>query len=561
MPEHFRIVHRLRWRIRIVSQILKGDVEKTYLLEILLTKREGVKQVKAVPEIGSVTVWFDPKQLPDRNLLRVCDTILANLATARPHLFESRAPDPGAPVIETQFAVEGMTCASCALLIEMILRRDPRIQAVSVNFASETATVCGALSKEEIHRLGQKLGYRTQPLDTLAQRRLLMEKERGRIEEARRRFVRAALLSTPAIVIAMAMPRRRIWHWLQFLLTTPVVFGSGRPFFDKALALARRKSANMDTLVALGTGAAYGYSVPALLLGRHMALYFEAAAGIITFVLLGRYLEEKAKGQAHEAIYKLIDLQPQTATRIEEGREVVIPIDEVQVGDVLRVRPGERIPTDGEVLEGTTTVDESMLTGESMPVVKHPGEAVIGGCINGPGAFRMKATAVGPDTVLAGIVHLVDQAQAAKLPIQKTVDRISAVFVPGVLAISGVTFGGWWLASSRFTTALGNAISVLLIACPCALGLATPAAIMVGTGQAARRGIYIKNGESLEQAAHLTAVIFDKTGTITEGRPEVTDFIALRDDIDPRVLLAWVAAAEVNSEHFLARAIVEKAER
>ncbi len=561
MPEHFRIVHHLRRRIRIVSPVLKRETEKTYLFEILLTKREGVRQVRAVPEIGSLVIWFDPGQIPEENLLRVCDTILANLATTKPHLFESGPAFADAPVIETQFAVEGMTCASCALLIEMILKRDPRIRQVSVNFASETATVCGALSKEDIYHLVRKLGYRTQPLDTLAQRRLLMEKERRRIGDARRRFVRAALLSTPAIVIAMAMPKRRIWHWIQFLLTTPVVLGSGRPFFDKALALARQKSANMDTLVALGTGAAYGYSVPALLLGRHMALYFEAAAGIITFVLLGRYLEEKAKGQAFDAIYKLIDLQPQTATRVEDGREVVIPIDEVRVGDVLLVRPGERIPTDGEVVEGTTTVDESMLTGESMPVVKHPGDVVIGGCINGPGAFRMKVTAVGPDTVLAGIVNLVDQAQAAKLPIQKTVDKISAVFVPGVLAISGATFGGWWLASGRFTTALGNAISVLLIACPCALGLATPAAIMVGTGQAARRGIYIKNGESLELAAHLTAVIFDKTGTITEGRPEVTDVIVLRDDVDSRLLLAWVAAAEVSSEHFLARAIVEKAKQ
>ncbi|HEB77732.1 MAG TPA: copper-translocating P-type ATPase, partial [Methylothermaceae bacterium] len=551
----------LRRRLRIVSPVLKGDVEKTYLFEILLTKREGIKQVKAVPEIGSVTIWFDPKQLPPDNMLRVCETILANLATAEPKLFEPKPVDPNTPVIETQFAVEGMTCASCALLIEMILRRDPRVKEVNVNFASETASVCGALDKEEIYQLVSKLGHRTYPLDTLSQRKLLMEKERQRIEDARRRFVRAALLSTPAIVIAMAMPKRRIWHWIQFFLTTPVVLGSGRPFFDKAVALAKQKSANMDSLVALGTGAAYGYSVPALLLGRHMALYFEAAAGIITFVLLGRYLEEKAKGQAHEAIYKLIDLQPQTATRIEDGREVVIPIDEVGVGDILLVRPGERIPTDGAVIEGTTTVDESMLTGESMPVVKHPGDQVIGGCINGPGAFRMKATAVGPDTVLAGIVNMVDQAQAAKLPIQKTVDRISALFVPGVLAISGLTFGGWLLASGRFTTALGNAISVLLIACPCALGLATPAAIMVGTGQAARRGIYIKNGESLELAAHLTAVIFDKTGTITEGRPEVTDFIVLRDDIDSRVLLAWVAAAEVNSEHFLARAIVEKAQQ
>ncbi len=589
MAKHFQIAHHLRRRIRIVSPVLKGDPEKTYLFEILLTKRPEIKQVKAVPAIGSVTIWFDPDALPPPNLLKICDAILENLAAARPCLIEAAPPPPDAPVVEAQLAVEGMTCASCALLIEMVLRRDPRIREVQVNFANETAVVCGALPKPEIQRLIEKLGYRAHPLDTLSQRKLAMERERRRIEEARRRFVRAALLSAPAILIAMAMPRARLWHWLQFLLTTPVVLGSGRPFFTKAVALARRRRANMDTLVALGTGAAYGYSVPALLLGRHRELYFEAAAGIVTFVLLGRWLEEKAKGQAHEAIFKLLDLQPETATRIRDGKEEVVPIDQVQVGDRLRVRPGERIPTDGEVIEGTTTVDESLLTGESMPVVKNPGDRVIGGCINGPGAFVMRVTAVGPDTVLAGIVRMVDQAQAGKLPIQKTVDRISAVFVPAVMGIAALTFGGWLAAGARFTVALGNAISVLLIACPCALGLATPAAIMVGTGQAARRGIYIKNGESLELAAHLTVVVFDKTGTITEGRPAVVDFLNLTaglDDVNQSSplpleegmgerekgailhavqvptsnLLAWIAGAEAPSEHFLARALVEYAE-
>ncbi len=560
MAKHFQIAHRLRRRIRIVSPILEGDPEKTYLFEILLTKRPEVKQVKAVPAIGSVTVWFDPEALPPPNLLKICDAILENLAGARPRLIEAEPPPPDAPVVETQLAVEGMTCASCALLIEMLLRRDPRIHEVQVNFANETAVVCGALPKPEIQRLIEKLGYRAHPLDTLSQRKLVMERERRRIEEARRRFVRAAFLSAPAILIAMAMPKARLWHWLQFLLTTPVVLGSGRPFFTKAVALARQRRANMDTLVALGTGAAYGYSVPALLLGRHRELYFEAAAGIVTFVLLGRWLEEKAKGQAHEAIFKLLDLQPETATRIRDGEEEVVPIDQVRVGDRLRVRPGERIPTDGEVVEGTTTVDESLLTGESMPVVKNPGDRVIGGCINGPGAFVMTVTAVGPDTVLAGIVRMVDQAQAGKLPIQKTVDRISAVFVPAVMGIAALTFGGWLAAGARFTVALGNAISVLLIACPCALGLATPAAIMVGTGQAARRGIYIKNGESLELAAHLTVVVFDKTGTITEGRPAVVDFLPLSERYDERTLIAWIAGAEAPSEHFLARALVEYAE-
>jgi Cu+-exporting ATPase len=272
-------------------------------------------------------------------------------------------------------------------------------------------------------------------------------------------------------------------------------------------------------------------------------------------VLLGRYLEEKAKGQAHAAIRKLLDLQPQTATLLRDGEELVVPVDDLAPGDLILVRPGDKIPTDGTVVEGLSTVDEAMLTGESLPVVKEPGHNVVGGCINGNGALKVKVTAVGADTVLSGIVHMVEQAQSSKLPIQKTVDSISRVFVPTVMGISAVTFGTWLLLGAGFTTAFATGITVLLIACPCALGLATPAAIMVGTGRAAQKGIYIRNGESLEMATHLTTIIFDKTGTITEGKPYVTDFFNLTRIKDDK-LLGLVAAAESRSEHFLAKAVV-----
>jgi Cu+-exporting ATPase len=275
-------------------------------------------------------------------------------------------------------------------------------------------------------------------------------------------------------------------------------------------------------------------------------------------VLLGRFLEERAKGKAGEAIRKLIDLQPQTATILDGGVERVIPADELQTGVLILVRPGERIPTDSVVTSGESTVDESMVTGESIPVVKGPGMRVVGGCINGSGTLRIRATAVGTETVLAGIIRLVDQAQGAKLPVQKLADRISAVFVPVVIVIAAITGGRWILTGARLTTAAGHAISVLLIACPCALGLATPTAIMVGTGRAAQRGIFIRGGDSLELAAHLDTMIVDKTGTLTEGRPMVTDWINI-SSIEDKRLLTLAAGAELDSEHFLARAVVEYA--
>jgi Cu+-exporting ATPase len=551
-PRHYRIEHALRRRVRILAPSLRKDPERSYVLDILLRKRAGVKLVRAVPDIGSVVIHFDPTRLPRTSLYALLDAVLPNLGRARA---SAAAPiAPSGEERELSFAVEGMTCASCALLIELVLRRDPRVRHASVNLASASAMVRGALSKEEVYAAVERLGYRPLPMDTVAQRQLLMERERRHLAEAKRKAVWAAALSAPVTLIAMLEPKGRLWRWAQFLLSTPVVFWAGKSFFDKAWKLAKQRQANMDSLIVLGVGSAYAYSMAAIFF-RRPYLYFDAAAGIVCFVLLGRYLEEKAKGRAHEAIRRLLDLQPATATLLRDGGEIRVPVDDLVPGDLILIRPGEKVPADGVVVEGLSTVDEAMLTGESLPVAKEAGHPVTGGCVNGNGALKVQVGAVGADTVLAGIIHMVEQAQSSKLPIQKLVDRISAVFVPSVMAIGALTFGGWLLAGAGFTRSFANAITVLLIACPCALGLATPAAVMVGTGQAARRGIYIRNGESLELATHLTTIVFDKTGTITEGKPYVTDFRNL-SGLGDAELLGLAAGAESNSEHFLAKAVV-----
>ena len=554
--QHCQLVHQTRRRVRILAPSLRKDLERSYIYEILLRKHAAILQVRLVPALGSAVVYFNPALLPKAKLLRLLDTLLGNLGSTRDTASQTGLTSvcSDEPEREYNLALEGMTCASCGLLIEMLLRRDPRISSANVNFATETAQIRAKMAKNDLQDSIRALGYQAHSMDNLSQRRLQLSRERARIGEAWKRFFWAGLLSLPAIALGMAAPHTRLVGFLELIFTAPVVLWSGRPFFEKAWKLARQGSANMDSLVSLGVGSAFGYSVVALLRGRR-DFYFEAAAGIVAFVLLGRYLDERARGQAHEAIRQLIDLQPQTATVLRDGQEWVIPIDDVQIGDLLLVRPGERIPTDAEVVQGLSTVDESMLTGESMPVVKEAGHKVTGGCINGNGALQIRVSAIGADTVLAGIIHMVDQAQASRLPIQKLVDRVSGVFVPAVMVISGLTFFAWLAAGAGAARAFGTAITVLLIACPCALGLATPAAIMVGTGQAARRGIFIRNGESLEMASKLTAIVFDKTGTITEGKPVVTDFHNITRVRDKEILRI-AASAELHSEHFLGMAIV-----
>jgi len=553
--KHFKVVHRLARRIRVLAPALEKEQERCYILEILLRKHPAVSDVSLVAEIGSLTIRYDPAVLPEARLLATLDAVLGNLLAAPRAPHTPLAPVDG-PVQECSLAVEGMSCASCALLIEMKLRRDPRVRSATVNFASATLAVFGVIDRDGIAELVRRLGYEARPMDTLAQRRLLVEREKERIEEAKKRFVQAALLTVPVMLSGMAMHRSPLLRVVEFGLSTAILFGSSNSIFRKAWALARQGEANMDTLIAVGAGAAWAYSIPGVF-RMHHHVYFESAAGICTFVLLGRYLEERAKGKAGEAIRKLIELQPATALRIEaDGSEFEVDIDAVQIGDTLRVRAGDKIPTDGRVLAGSSTVDEAMLTGESLPVAKAPGDKVVGGCLNGNGSFTMTVTAIGADTVLSGIVKLVDQAQGSKLPVQKLADRISARFVPAVGGVAALTFGGWALAGHPVAHALAHSVAVLLIACPCALGLATPTAIMVGTGQAAKRGIYIRHGEALETAAQLSTLVFDKTGTITEGKPVVTDSFLLPGQ-DAAELATLLGATEAGSEHFLARALAD----
>lgn len=555
---HLRVVHRLAHRLRVVSTPLVKQPERCYILEILLRKHPAICGVRAVPEIGSVVVHYDPARLPEERLLATLDAVIGNIVSAPPPSVAkpaAAAPEtpPDGPMTECNVAVEGMTCASCALLIEMSLQRDPRVQGATVNFAAGTATVKGHLSRDELFASVKKLGYEPRPMDTLAQRRLVVEREKERLHLARKKLWQAVAMTVPVMASGMLMHQNPALRLIEFALSTATVFGPGGDIFRKAWMLAKQREANMDTLISIGAGAAWAYSLPGVLQSHHH-VYFESAAGILSFVLAGRYMEERAKGRASEAIRKLIELQPATALRLRDGLEEEVPVDDLVVGDLVRVRPGDKVPTDGVLVEGGSAIDESLLTGESLPVAKGFGDAVAGGCLNGTGAFVMRVSAVGGETVLSGIIRMVDHAQGTKLPVQRMADAISARFVPAVGAIAAATLGGWLLAGHPASRALAHSVAVLLIACPCALGLATPTAIMVGTGQAAKRGIYIRNGEALETAAKLTTLVFDKTGTITEGRPVVTDFVAA-DDADKAELLARVAGAESHSEHFLARAI------
>jgi Cu+-exporting ATPase len=550
-----RVVHRLPRRIRLIAPPLVKNAEKSYLLEILLRKHVAIENVRVVADIGSVTIHYDPAQLPEHRLLAIADAVIGNLAAAPNKTAISPAPTfvPEGAGQECLAAVEGMTCASCAALIELSLKRDPRVESVAVNYAAESVTIKGHLSRDELFATVAKLGYQARPMDTLAQRRLIVEREKARLATAKRRLVRAAWLTAPVMVSGMLMHRSPALRLMELALSTWVIAGPGSDIFKKAWTLAQQREANMDSLIAMGAGAAFLYSLPGVARMEHH-VYFESAAAIISFVLGGRYMEERAKGKASEAIRKLIELQPDTALRVTEAGDETVNIDDVQIGDVLRVRPGDKVPTDGVVLAGSSALDEALLTGEPLPVAKNPGDAVVGGCINGNGSFTLRVTAIGGDTVLSGIVKLVDHAQGSKLPVQKLADRISARFVPAVGIIAATTLAGWLLAGHPLSRSLSHAVAVLLIACPCALGLATPTAIMVGTGQAARRGIYIRNGEALETAATLDTLVFDKTGTITAGKPVVTDFLPVAEQDEAR-MLSLVASVEQHSEHFLARAI------
>jgi len=442
--------------------------------------------------------------------------------------------------------LSGMTCAACARTIERTLAGAAGVERAHVNFATSTATV---EFRPDLTKVGdligaiEDLGYgvpETEPApDTQGQ-------------EYRRRLIVSLLLALPVVVLGMM--HRAIW--LQLALTLPVVVYCGAPFYLGAWSALRHRSANMNTLIALGTGAAFLYSLYETLRGGH-GVYYEAAAAIIALILLGRTLEARARTKASAAIRRLMDLQPPTARLVRDGVETEVPLAEVRVGDVAVVRPGERIPVDGAVLEGASAVDESMLTGESMPVDKVPGAAVFAGTMNRSGAFKMEAAKVGRGTVLRQMIEMVRQAQGSRAPVARLADVVSGWFTLGVLLAAAATFGDW-LFFAPFSTAMVNAVAVLIIACPCALGLATPTAIMVGTGRAAEHGILIKGGEALEMARKIDTIVLDKTGTLTTGRPRVVA-IQPAPGYTEREVLRLAATTERYSEHPIAKAIVDAA--
>ncbi|GIO29275.1 MULTISPECIES: heavy metal translocating P-type ATPase [Paenibacillus] len=472
----------------------------------------------------------------------------------------------------TRFKLEGMTCAACANRIEKGLNKLPGVSNAAVNFALETATVeysPAEVSVSDMQSKVKQLGYKAIVQSDSEEQ---SDNRDQAVRKQKRKLIVSAILSLPLLWAMVAhfsftswiyLPDLFMNPWFQLVLATPVQFYIGWPFYVGAYKALRNGSANMDVLVSLGTSAAYFYSLYLTIdwyaKGANMHhgpnMYYETSAILITLVIMGKLFEALAKGRTSEAIKSLMGLQAKTARVIRDGQELTVPVEEVIAGDIVMVRPGEKIPVDGNVLEGESSVDESMLTGESLPVEKRAGDAVIGATLNKNGVLRVQATKVGKETALAQIIKVVEEAQGSKAPIQRVADVISGIFVPIVVGIAIVAFLVWYffVTPGNFSEALEKAIAILVIACPCALGLATPTSIMAGSGRAAELGILFKGGEHLEQTHKIDAIILDKTGTVTKGKPELTDVIAEGDEQE---FLRLVGAAEKNSEHPLAEAIV-----
>ena len=482
--------------------------------------------------------------------------------------------------------VEGMTCASCVGRVERALGKVPGVTEASVNLATGRARVTGTAEPGALRDAVTRAGYASpEPAPAHAHHHHgapdasadphaghAGPPARGEEEGLRRDAILALALAAPLLILEMgghlipavhhwigATIGDAAWRWISAALATAAMFGPGWRFHRIGWPALFRRAPEMNTLVALGTAAAWAYSAvvllaPGLVPDGQRLVYFEAAAVVVALVLLGRWLEARSRGRASEAIRRLMDLAPPTARVERDRREVEVPAASLAVGDVLLVRPGERVPTDGEVLDGSSYVDESMITGEPVPVEKTTGGPVTGGTVNGAGALRVRATAVGAETTLARIARMVEDAQGSKLPIQALVDRVTMWFVPGVMVLAGLTFVGWLLAGGGVAAALTAAVAVLIIACPCAMGLATPVSIMVGTGRAAELGVLFRRGAALQKLGDATVIAVDKTGTLTEGRPALTDLVPA-EGFAPDEVLALVAAAEARSEHPIARAI------
>ena len=482
---------------------------------------------------------------------------------------------------QKEYIIEGMSCASCAMTIENAVSKIPGVDKASVNLATEIMTVEAndSVTPEDIAKVVDGVGYGARPRGKSVEEELeeKNEKKEAHLREMKRNLTISAIFTVPLLFIAMAdmvgipmpaflspMQSPVSYALIQLALVLPIVW-IGRRFFVDGFKALSKGHPNMDSLVALGTSAAFLYSLYGTyhVLEGHahfaMNLYYESAGVILTLITLGKYFEDVSKGKTSMAIQTLVGLAPKMATVLRDGQEVEVPVEEVQVGDLIRVKPGEKVPVDGVVTEGNSTVDESMLTGESIPVSKAVGDEVIGASLNKTGSFILKATKIGKDTALSQIIHLVEQAQGSKAPIAKLADKVSGVFVPIVIALALVSGLAWYfLGQESWVFALTITISVLVIACPCALGLATPTAIMVGTGKGAENGILLKSGEALEEANHVNMVVFDKTGTITNGTPVVTDVVTA-DSTDADALIRLAASLEVASEHPLGEAIVAKA--
>ena len=453
-----------------------------------------------------------------------------------------------------QLSLEGMTCAACANRIERKLNKLDGVEA-TVNYALEQAAVEYDVRQHDVADLihaVQAAGYDA----TVGER---MRDDVGRLAGLRRRLTVAAALTAPLVLLAMVSPLQfTSWEWVSLVLATPVVFWAGLGFHRSALMNARHGAATMDTLISIGTLAAWAWSLVGLVFLEDAHIYFEVAAVITTLILLGRFLEVRARGRSSAAIRALLELGAKDARVLRDGRELVVPVEELRLDDVFVVRPGEKIATDGTVEDGLSAVDQSMLTGEPVPVEVGPGSVVVGGTVNASGRLVVRATKVGAETALAQIARLVAEAQAGKAPIQRLVDRVSSVFVPVVLVISAATLAGWLAFTGDTAAAFTAAVAVLIIACPCALGLATPTALMVGTGRGAQLGLLIKGPEVLERTRQATTVILDKTGTVTEGRMSVADVVPAAG-VNEAELLRLAGAAEDASEHPIAKAIAERA--
>ncbi|WP_224076750.1 heavy metal translocating P-type ATPase [Planococcus chinensis] len=519
-----------------------------------ISKMEGVEQANVNLALEKSSIQYDPSKLNEGD-------------------FEKKIEALGYGVVKqkAEFDITGMTCAACATRIEKGINKLQGVGAANVNLALEKATIefnPSEVTIADIIAKVEKLGYGAYQQQEEQEHVDYREKA---IQDQKRKFIFSAILSLPLLWTMLGhfsftsflyVPGILMNPWFQMLLATPVQFIIGKQFYVGAYKALRNGSANMDVLVVMGTSAAYFYSVYQAIVhagSPHAAhLYFETSAVLITLIILGKLFEAKAKGRSSEAIKKLMGLQAKTATVIRNGVETELPLEEVVIGDAILVKPGEKIPVDGEVVEGATAVDESMLTGESLPVDKAAGDPLYGSTINSNGFIRMTATKVGRDTALAQIIKVVEDAQGTKAPIQRMADKISGIFVPIVVGIAVLTFLVWFLLvePGNFTPALEVLIAVLVIACPCALGLATPTSIMAGSGRAAEMGVLFKGGEHLEQTQSIDTVVVDKTGTVTHGKPELTD-VLLAEGQDEARFLSLIGAAEKQSEHPLAQAIVQ----